>query len=245
MLRGGWRAAAVVLAVLLIAGTARAQSNCTSTGFEINGDTAQMAGMRLTILAGTSCAMTLTGSTRTAARIDVSPQHGRVEVVAQGLVFHADAGYAGIDAFRVSWFIPGMTNRVGVDAAVTIVAPRAAPRDDAMAPARGNARPAPAGGPDKLGLYGALVYSRTSRTFGIAINRRTRDDAIREAQRQCGRDDCRVVSPMRSDECLAFAVGDAGTYYIRRRGGDPSQDVLRICRERGYGNCEVVTARCM
>jgi hypothetical protein len=52
------------------------------------------------------------------------------------------------------------------------------------------------------------------------------------------------MTPIRSEECVAFAVGDADRSWLRTRGSDPSARVLERCQQRTT-NCQIVVARCM
>jgi hypothetical protein len=231
----------------MLAVTAQAQT-CVMSNWEINDRTGEMATGRLEARAGVRCATRITGSSRTNVRVDQQPQHGRVELTENGYAYTADPSYAGPDVFRITWFSSGATARMGVDVLVTVVArptpPPAAAKPPAPAAARPAAAPAAPRGPDGLGLYGMLVYSRQARSYGLSVNQPSVDAALRLALRQCGQGDCVVMTPIRTEECVAFAVGDTDRYWLRTRGSDPAARVLERCGQRTT-NCQMVVSRCI
>jgi hypothetical protein len=239
----------VVAAWAVVAASAQGQA-CVVSHWEVENNASLIATARLEAPGGASCAAPIAAAGRTGVRIDQQPAHGRLELTEDGFVFVADLGYAGLDVFRVTWLTAGVTTRHGIEVLVTIVpparaaapAPRAVPGTDPAVTSR--AKPAGPRGPDGLGLYGMLVYSRQARIYGFSVNQTSVEAALRAALRECGRGDCVVMTPMRSEECVAFAVGDTDRYWVRTRGPDPSARVLERCSQRTT-NCQMVVARCM
>jgi hypothetical protein len=193
------------------------------------------------------CATAITVVGRTNVRVDQQPAHGRLDVTEDGYVYTADDGYTGLDAFRVTWRLANSTIRHGIEILVTVVPSPAAAAPRGTDPATPRAATKPTAGilrSDGLGLYGMLVYSPQSRTFGFSVNQTSVDAALRVARSECGRGDCVVMTPLRSQDCVAFAVGDAGHYWLRTRGSDPRARTLERCGQRTT-NCQLVVAGCM
>jgi hypothetical protein len=241
-----------VVALGVLAATMQAQA-CIASHWEVGNTASVIATSRLEVPAGAACTTAIAGAGRTNVRIDQQPAHGSLDLTEEGYVYTANVGYAGLDAFRLTWLTPGVTTRHGMEVLVTIVPPRQAagagpaPTPPATDPAIRPRLAKPtntAYGPDGLGLYGMLVYSRESRTYGFSLNRPSVDAALQEALRQCGRGDCVVMTPMRSQECVAFAVGDTDRYWLRTRIGDPTARALEGCGRRTT-NCQLVVTRCM
>jgi hypothetical protein len=242
----------VAAACALLAGSAPARA-CVASHWQLDDHASVIATARLEAPSGMPCITPITVTGRSNIRVDQQPAHGRLEVTDEGYIYTADDGYTGLDAFRVTWRLGDSTIRHGVEILVTVVPPSdarpqpptAAPR--ATDPAAPRASTKPTAGilrTDGLGLYGMLVYSPQSRTYGFSVNQTSVDAALRVAQRECGRGDCVVMTPLRSQDCVAFAVGDAGHYWLRTRGSDPTARTLERCGQRTT-NCQLVVMRCM
>ncbi len=93
--------------------------------------------------------------------------------------------------------------------------------------------------------YGAIAYSKATGNYGYSHGYRSREEAIWEAERRCGTEDCRWVVWFK-DSCGALAVADnGGTGYSHgyRSAEQARQRALAECSRRGP-NCRILCWSC-
>ena len=95
--------------------------------------------------------------------------------------------------------------------------------------------------------YGAIAWDEKGGHAGWSIREPTPERASQAALSKCGASDCKVVKPISSKSCGAFAAVEGGKYVGAAT--RPSEDGARVaalaaCRKQDKGNCVVKFSGC-
>jgi hypothetical protein len=97
----------------------------------------------------------------------------------------------------------------------------------------------------KLRPWGAIVYERTAKKWGMAWSQESRQAAIASARASCGSEaQCPVEISFFGTECGALAHADGGWAIVARKSVEQAKEsALSDCGKRGR-SCRIVAAVC-